>query len=180
MKNTFSKEIKDNLLKLLYTDEQKLIEELKKHSAQRKEYPEQGEEYFKYAWKPRGCEGKSYYVSNYGHVMLTDEISNKEKISKEYLDKNKQKYWEVKTYNGYLTKEGLPENWNIALYTDVYLFVAEAFKEEFSEELNKLKYKFKNERLELHHINNNPDDNNLSNLIYLPKSIHAYAHKYID
>ena len=37
---------------------------------------------------------------------------------------------------------------------------------------------FKHDRLEIHHINNRPDDNRVDNLIWLPRSIHCQAHKY--
>lgn len=176
------KRIKDELLELLYNDKQEeLIKKLKNYSNDKKEYQEQSEEYFKYAWNARGCNGKSYYVSNHGHVILTDEIADMEKINKKYLDENEQNYCPIKSNNGYLTQEGLPDQLkNITLYTDIYVFVAEAFKEEFADEIKRLKEKFSNERLELHHINNDPNDNKLNNLIYLPRSIHARAHKYID
>lgn len=172
-----SLEIKNNLLELLYTNEtEQLIKNLKKLSNNKNIYEGKSEEYFKYVWKARSCGGKSYYASNIGRVILTDRIYSKEKISIKYLKKQNQKYYNVVIENGYLTTKGLPEDWKIALHTDVYKFVKEAFKEEFLEEINKLKKYFPNEKLELHHINNNPDDNRLSNLIYLPKSLHVYAH----
>lgn len=180
------KDIKNKLLKLLHKNKDELIKELKKYSYDKKKYTESSEEYFKYAWKARACDGKSYYVSNHGHVILTDKVADIEKISKRYLDENKQRFWEIKTNNGYLTKETkkdspkLPKHWMVALHTDIYLFVKEAFKDEFADEMKNLEKEFPNERLELHHINNNPNDNNLNNLIYLPKSIHVCAHKYIN
>jgi len=129
------------------------------------------DEIFKPAWQTRNCDGLWYYASNYGRVILT------EKNAKEIKIENLEKFNWLKIKNGYLTNEGLQKSHNVALYTDVYVFVAEAFREEFSKEYTELERNFPDERLELHHINNNPNDNRVDNLIYLPRSIHAYAHK---
>ena len=36
---------------------------------------------------------------------------------------------------------------------------------------------YSNDRIELHHIDNNPSNNNLKNLIWVPKSIHQTLHE---
>jgi len=128
-------------------------------------------EIFKLAWMAKGCGGLYYYASNSGRIILTPKNDNEVTI-----EDLKNDYSWVKIKNGYLTNEGLKEGYSVALYTDVYTFVAEAFQQEFFAELEDLKKMFPAERLELHHINNNPNDNRLDNLIYLPKSIHMQAH----
>jgi len=125
------------------------------------------DEIFKPAWHARNCGELWYYASNYGRVILTPKNAEEIKI------KSFKNIPLLKIKNGYLTSD----KFNVALYTDVYVFVTEAFWEEFSDEYETLKRNFPNKVLELHHINNNPNDNRLGNLIYLPNSIHSYVKK---
>lgn len=128
------------------------------------------DEKFEYAWKPRNADGYSYYASNYGRI----------KLAKNENDLKNEKFIIIK--NGYLVNTNVP--CTVSEYTDIYYFISYAFRDykelKLSETLIKNNYPQDNfnNRMELHHINNNPNDNRLINLIYLPKFIHAKAHKY--
>lgn len=102
-------------------------------------------------------------------------------------------YKKLDTKNGYIIN---PDNSNspyikivnreikLATNEDIYKFMAGAGwleKEGDDKEYKKMiDEKFNEESLEIHHINNNPNDNRVENLVYLPRSIHCKAHKYTD
>ena len=139
-------------------------------------------EKYQIAWKVKGAD--YYYCANdnTGSIILVkkDIINDDNKeISINHLKINKD-YWEVETYNGYLCGKNLP--CKISEYTDIYLFVSVAYWETLEKHNQELidnfgkNYPNENIRLELHHINGDPNDNRLTNLIYLPKFIHAKVH----
>ena len=86
--------------------------------------------------------------------------------------------------NGYLTKEQF-EGVDLNTTTDVYNFMIEAGWLDNTEDKKRAKkiveYNvenniYSNDRIELHHIDNNPSNNYLDNLIWVPKSIHQTLH----
>jgi hypothetical protein len=131
-----------------------------------------------------------YYISNIGRVIVVNTNRANPCIKNNEL--NKYKYWFISIKNGYLSTSDLDKNFpniKIATYTDVYSFMIEAGWLEDSEDeendkslslqivnYNKEK-EYLNDRIEVHHIDNNPSNNNVKNLIWLPKSIHQKLHK---
>ena len=141
------------------------------------------------AWK---IKGNDYYYCVGGKtgdiILVKKELiydDNKEvDIKNLSFGKNA---WVINIINGYLSDENLPyklpNNCNISKYTDVYRFTAVAYCEILEKDNEKLIENFnknypdkKNIVLGLHHINGNPSDNRISNLIYLPKFIHDVVH----
>lgn len=140
-------------------------------------------EKYQIAWKVKGAD--YYYCINgdTGSIILVrkDLINDDDKdIIINKLLEIKKDYWEVETFNGYLSAKNLP--CKISEYTDIYLFASVAYWEILEKHNQELidnfgkNYPNENIRLELHHINGDPNDNRLTNLIYLPKFIHAKVH----
>lgn len=124
-----------------------------------------------------------YYISNCGRVIVvkTEEVPKKEITKLKGFE-----YCFIKIKNGYLNDGecSFPEV-KLTNTTDIYKFMIEAgWLEENCGKENAEKiveYNIKsgeyiNDRLEVHHIDNNPSNNSVNNLIWLPKSIHQRVH----
>lgn len=143
-----------------------------------------------------GAWSKYYYcVSNMGRVFI---IQTKEPITKNnVLESVKLKYtnnklssndnnitvedqWLINISDGYmvLSEKKLPEGVNFAKEKDVYELVRDAglLNDENKDEIERIAKEMNAGRLEIHHINNHPNDNRVENLMWLPKLIHQYAH----
>ena len=137
------------------------------------------DEYFKLVHSVGSWRKYYYCISNYGRVIVLNTNQQKEfKLSKELT------YYLIQiTEKGYMTNvdSKLPEGVNVAKEKEVYELMRDSgwLKDDkkFAEKLlENRKNEIKNNRLEIHHINNKPNDNRIENLIYIPKSIHNYAH----
>ena len=128
-----------------------------------------------------------YYISNLGNVLVFDaEEKDAPIVLNVDSDLQKEKYQIIPVQNGYLNTANINLKFDIpklATETDVYTFTIEAGWLDIDEaaEIKKLAQKivksnYPNDRLEVHHINNNPSDNSIKNLIWLPKSIHQLIH----
>ena len=128
-----------------------------------------------------------YYISNYGRVLIVD-VEDNEPQKTLMFDSNlsNEKCQLIPIQNGYLDsktklKFDIPK---LATETDVYKFTVEAgwLDSGKDAEIKQLAQKIvdsgmcQNDRLEVHHINNNPSDNSIENLIWLPRSIHQHLH----
>ena len=147
-------------------------------------------EVFKRLHKIRNNNTHYYYISNYGRVLVAfDKVWKfKDRInSKEELPTICEI---IPVKNGYLTKKQF-EGVDLNTTTDVYNFMIEAewwkdedilkkaglTKEDLTMAEKIVKYnidskKYSNDRIELHHIDNNSSNNSLKNLIWVPRSIH--------
>lgn len=151
-------------------------------------------EEFKQLHKIRNNNTHYYYISNYGRVLVaynSDGIFKDRINSKEELPTICEI---IPVKNGYLTKEQF-EGVDLNTTTDVYNFMIEAewwkdedilkkaglTKEDLARAEKIVKYnidskEYSNDRIELHHIDNNPSNNSLKNLIWVPRSIHQKLH----
>ena len=151
-------------------------------------------EVFKRLHKIRNNNTHYYYISNYGRVLVA---YNSDGIFKDIINSKEElpticEIIPVK--NGYLTKEQF-EGVDLNTTTDVYNFMIEAewwkdedilkkaglTKEDLATAEKIVKYNIdskesSNDRIELHHIDNNPSNNSLKNLIWVPRSIHQMLH----
>ena len=153
------------------------------------------EDEFKQLHKVRNFKEYCYYISNLGRVMVVKD-SNGEWENKVEIKKDSNFSWNncwiIPVKNGYLENTLIDNDKNIALNTttDVYNFMIEAGWLDEYEEDRKAKEnaekivkhnidskEYSNDRIELHHIDNNPSNNNLKNLIWVPKSIHQTLHE---
>ena len=142
-------------------------------------------EVFKQLHKIRNNNTHYYYISNYGRVLVAFDKDGK------FKDIIKSKA-ELPTIceiipvkkNGYLAKDKF-EGVDLNTTTDVYNFMIEAGWLDNTEDKKRAKkiveYNvenniYSNDRIELHHIDNNPSNNSLENLIWVPKSIHQTLH----
>ena len=141
-------------------------------------------EVFKRLHKIRNNNTHYYYISNYGRVLVaynSDGIFKDRINSKEELPTICEI---IPVKNGYLTKKQF-EGVDLNTTTDVYNFMIEAGwldnteDKKMSErivEYNVENNIYSSDRIELHHIDNNPSNNYLDNLIWVPKSIHPTLH----
>ena len=143
---------------------------------------------YKPAWKVKGANFYYCISGETGHMILVRDTvikdENNEIFRKDLIfEKEEQNAWDIEIEEGYLKQNGLPCK-KIAEYTDIYIFAAVAFWKELEKNIEILKSNFRNNypeentRLELHHINGNPNDNRLDNLIYIPAFIHRRVHIY--
>ena len=141
-------------------------------------------DYFLNAVKIRNNNTHYYYISNYGRVLVAFDKDEKFKdiIKSEAELPTICEIIPVK--NGYLAKEQF-EGVALNTTTDVYNFMIEAGWLDNTEDKKRAKkiveYNvenniYSNDRIELHHIDNNPSNNYLDNLIWVPKSIHQTLH----
>lgn len=138
------------------------------------------DEVFKQLHKIRNNNTHYYYISNYGRVLVA---YNSEGIFEDKINSEAElptTYEIIPVKNGYLAKDKFK---GVALNTttDVYNFMIEAGwldntpDKKRAEEI--VEYNVNsNDRIELHHIDNNPSNNCLDNLIWVPKSIHQTLH----
>ena len=140
------------------------------------------EEGFKFAGYTRRT-NYYYFVSNIGRFLLV-KSGNEPSASKVYKKEifNENDYWIIfqnpdtlcldfarlkeefkKEHDGYVYNSSNP----------LYNYVGETW---LKEEKDKVSNRFKDERIELHHIDGNNMNCCTNNLIYLPNSIHACVH----
>ncbi len=132
----------------------------------------------------------AYCISNEGKLLVINTnrkiFKNGDLVNIKMFSQSK----EILLKNGYISPEnqGYPylnnHDIKLAVKKNIYLFMKEAKWLEKEQSVKDLAKNLKDEnfpleRLEIHHINNNPNDNRVDNLIYLPRSIHCHAHKYI-
>ena len=143
-----------------------------------------------------------YFVSNIGRVIVvktneaSDEIKMGEKKTIKFDDSekiNKSNCWFIPIENGYLSKSVLeesPDQIKLTTTTDIYKFMIEAgwldYGDDYVDNKNCKELASKivdnnikngeSDRLEVHHIDNNPSNNNIKNLIWVPQSIHKLLH----
>ena len=176
---------KEAIMKLM--DEQiKKFDTVKYWEDTEKRFLEQ--EQFKQLHKVRNFKEYCYYISNYGRVLVVYDAKEdfKKTIDKDTGFPNDCEIIPVK--NGYLAKDKF-EGVALNTTTDVYNFMIEAGWLDEYEKDRKAKENaekivkhnienniYPNDRIELHHIDNNPSNNCLDNLIWVPKSIHQTLH----
>lgn len=141
-------------------------------------------EVFKRLHKIRNNNTHYYYISNYGRVLVAFDKDGKFKDIIKSKAELPTTYEIIPVKNGYLAKkqfEGVDLNTTI----DVYNFIIEAGWLDNTEdkkmaekivEYNVENNIYSNDRIELHHIDNNSSNNSLKNLIWVPKSIHQTLH----
>lgn len=138
-------------------------------------------EEFKQLHKIRNNNTHYYYISNYGRVLVAFDKDGKFKDIIKSKAELPSECEIIPVKNGYLEKNEFKE---VALNTstDVYNFMIEAGwldntpDKKRAEEI--VEYNVNsNDRIELHHIDNNPSNNCLKNLIWVPKSIHQTLHE---
>ena len=169
-------------------DRKKLIDYLQKCSIDdslKKEFNDDNTEYL-YCGLTRSCY-YAYYINCNGNIILVhdeDPIDNK-RIKEITNNISSYKIQDLKLKDRYI--ESRNEKVSLATNYDVYKFMQDAgWLEKDGNQSGKILAEnlrdesFSYERLEIHHINNNPNDNRVDNLVYLPHSIHCKAHKYID
>lgn len=135
-------------------------------------------EEFKQLHKIRNNNTHYYYISNYGRVLVAFDKDGKFKD----IIKSKAELPTIceiiPVKNGYLAKDKF-EGVDLNTTTDVYNFMIEAGWLDNTEDKKRaeriVEYN-SNDRIELHHIDNNPSNNYLDNLIWVPKSIHQTLH----
>ena len=157
------------------------------------------EEEFRIVHKVGNFNKYCYYISNLGRVMVVKDSSgeweNKTVINKK-TNFDWKNCWLIPVKDGYLSEKAknivIDDENSITLstLTDVYKFMMETdwldtdpknqkAKEKANEivEYNKKNNTDSNDRVELHHIDNNPSNNCVDNLIWVPKSIHQTLHE---
>ncbi len=156
-----------------------------------KEIKLNGETEFKHVQPVGSWRRYHYYISNLGRVIVV-KTDNPEDIKKTVnlsdLKPNKD-FCFIQIDNGYLKDSVLKIDNNeikLTTTTDVYKFMVEAgwLDDDEGKESKDLSVKIVNnninkgtyDRLEVHHIDNNPSNNNKDNLIWLPKTIHQHQH----
>ena len=135
-------------------------------------------EVFKQLHKIRNNNTHYYYISNYGRVLVA---YNSEGIFEDKINSEAElptTYEIIPVKNGYLAKDKF-EGVALNTTTDVYNFMIEADWLDNTEDkkmAERIVEYNSSDRIELHHIDNNPSNNYLDNLIWVPKSIHQTLH----
>ena len=140
-----------------------------------------GENKFKQLHNVRNFKEYCYYISNLGRVMVVKDSNgkweNKVEIKKD-SNFSWNNCWIIPVKKGYLENiEDLDIDLNTT--TDVYNFMIEAgWLDDTPDKkmAEAIVNNNPNDRIELHHIDNNPSNNCLDNLIWVPKSIHQKLH----
>ena len=141
-------------------------------------------EQFKQLHKVRNFKEYCYYISNYGRVLVAFDKDGKFKDKINSEAELPTTYEIIPVKNGYLAKDNF-QGVTLNTSTDVYNFMIEAGWLDNTEDKENAKkivdYNienniYPNDRIELHHIDNNPSNNYLENLIWVPKSIHQTLH----
>ena len=135
-------------------------------------------EVFKRLHKIRNNNTHYYYISNYGRVLVA---YNSDGIFKDIINSKEElpticEIIPVK--NGYLAKDQF-EGVDLNTTTDVYNFMIEAgWLDDTPDKkmAEAIVNNNPNDRIELHHIDDNSSNNSLKNLIWVPKSIHQKLH----
>ena len=127
-----------------------------------------------------------YCTSNLGRVLIVNLKDEKIKkvyesnldtvlmFNKELNDKNCEL---IEIKDGFIANKNINKFGNMLDLTNeknIYEFVRDSGWLE-NDDSKKIALKF-SDKIEIHHINNCPNDNRIDNLIYLPKSIHSYSH----
>lgn len=131
-----------------------------------------------------------YCTSNMGRILVVDlDSENIRKLfnssddailtfngkTNAYLNKNNCRLLNIE--DGFITGEKIHfNNNNLKVNTtkNIYEFVRDSGWLD-NDRSKKLALEIES-KIEIHHINNKPNDNRADNLIYLPKSIHSYSH----
>lgn len=136
------------------------------------------DEVFKQLHKIRNNNTHYYYISNYGRVLVAFDKDGKFKDIIKSEAELPTTYEIIPVKNGYLTKEQF-EGVDLNTTTDVYNFMIEAgWLDDTPDKkmAEAIVNNNPNDRIELHHIDDNSSNNRLENLIWVPKSIHQKLH----